>query len=166
MRKIYIPDQLNMNADAVVIGGGIIGTATAYWLSRFGLKTVLVESREGLSTFTTAASAECFRAQFTEPELAAIAQESIAIFENFAEFTGLSDCAINIRQHGYLFSITDEETLDPHLKAAVEQQHKNGVGDTLFLTGAEVCLKNSPTSQRRWSVRRSGRKTGGFHATK
>ena len=140
MRKIYIPDKLSMRADAVVIGGGIIGTATAYWLSKFGLKTVLVESREGLSTFTTAASAECFRAQFTEPELAAIAKESIEIFENFAEFTGLSDCSINIRQHGYLF-ITDEEKMIPDLKAAVEQQHKNGVGDTVFLTGEEVVKK-------------------------
>jgi sarcosine oxidase subunit beta len=140
MGKIFIPDKIRMRADAVVIGGGIIGTATAYWLSKLGLKTVLVESREGLSTFTTAASAECFRAQFTEPELAAIAIESIAIFENFAEFTGVRDCSINIRQHGYLF-VTDEEKMIPDLKAAVEQQHKIGVGDTVFLTGEEVVKK-------------------------
>ncbi|MBI5580252.1 MAG: FAD-binding oxidoreductase [Deltaproteobacteria bacterium] len=142
MRKIYIPDKVNMRADAVVIGGGIIGTATAYWLSKFGLKTVLVEAREGLSTFTTAASAECFRAQFTEPELAAIAKESIEVFENFAAFTGLNDCSIHIRQQGYLF-ITDEEKAIPDLKAAVEQQHRIGVGDTVFLTGEEV-VKNFP----------------------
>jgi sarcosine oxidase subunit beta len=137
MRKIHIPDKLPAGADAVVIGGGIIGTATAYWLSKFGLRTVVLEAREGLSTFTTAASAECFRAQFTEPELAAIALESIRVFENFAEFTGLAGASIHIRQQGYLF-ITDQEKRIPELQAAVSQQHAAGVTDTLFLGGDEV----------------------------
>ena len=57
MRRIYIPDKVAQQADAVVIGGGVIGTATAYWLSKLGLKTTVLESRDGLSTLTTAASA-------------------------------------------------------------------------------------------------------------
>jgi sarcosine oxidase subunit beta len=61
MRKIYIPGKVPQRADAVVIGGGVIGTATAYWLSKSGLRTIVIESRDGLSTLTTAASAECFR---------------------------------------------------------------------------------------------------------
>ena len=34
-----------MKADAVVIGGGIIGCSTAYYLARAGLNPVLVEKR-------------------------------------------------------------------------------------------------------------------------
>ena len=45
-RRIYTPDKFNQeNADAVVIGGGIIGVATAFWLSRAGLSTIVVEMR-------------------------------------------------------------------------------------------------------------------------
>ena len=68
MGRVFIPtnETFPKTADAVVVGGGIVGVATAFWLSRAGLDTVLVEMRDGLSTLTTAASAECFRAQFTE----------------------------------------------------------------------------------------------------
>ena len=69
MKKVFIPDSASFpaTADAVVIGGGIVGVATAYWLSKSGLKTVLVEARDGLSTLTTPQSIEGFRTQFTEP---------------------------------------------------------------------------------------------------
>ena len=55
MKQIFIPteEEFPRTADAVVIGGGIVGTATAFWLSRAGLDTVLVEMRDGLSTLTT-----------------------------------------------------------------------------------------------------------------
>ena len=74
MRKILTPDPFGtQSADAVIIGGGIIGVATAFWLSRAGMKTILVEMRDGLSTLTTTASIESFRAQFTEPAMATLA---------------------------------------------------------------------------------------------
>ena len=45
VRKIFVPDASTMpkTADVVVIGGGIVGVATAFWLSKAGLDTVLVE---------------------------------------------------------------------------------------------------------------------------
>jgi len=36
------PEDFPQTANAVVIGGGIAGTATAFWLSGAGLDTVLV----------------------------------------------------------------------------------------------------------------------------
>jgi sarcosine oxidase subunit beta len=137
MRKIFVPETEDRTADAVVIGGGIVGTATAFWLSKAGLETILVEAREGLSTLTTAASAECFRAQFTEPSLAPLARESITFFEHFAENVGLPGWDIGLRQQGYLF-ITDDEAMIPDLEAAVAQHHKLGVTDSEVLTGEEV----------------------------
>ena len=35
---------MSKSADAVVIGGGIVGLSNAYWLAKRGLKVVLVES--------------------------------------------------------------------------------------------------------------------------
>ncbi len=55
-------------ADLAIIGGGIIGVATAFWAGRAGLSVVCLERRDALGSLTTAASEECFRAQFSEPE--------------------------------------------------------------------------------------------------
>ncbi len=137
MRKIFVPEMKDRTADAVVIGGGIVGTATAFWLSKAGLDTILVEAREGLSTLTTAASAECFRAQFTEPALAPLAKESIEFFEHFAERVGLPGWDIAMHQQGYLF-ITDDENMIPDLEEAVAQHRKLGVSDSEVLSREEV----------------------------
>ena len=60
MGRVFIPDAGSWpaTADVVVIGGGIVGVATAFWCSRAGLETVLVEMRDGLSTLTTPQSIE------------------------------------------------------------------------------------------------------------
>ncbi len=139
MGRVFIPTEETFpkTADAVVIGGGVVGVATAFWLSRAGLDTVLVEMRDGLSTLTTAASAECFRAQFAEPAMMGLAKPSIEIFENFAEVVGIPDYDISLRQEGYLF-MTDDPTMIDQLKAAVEKHHSLGVTDSEFLTGDDV----------------------------
>lgn len=140
MRKIYVPETKDRTADAVVIGGGIVGAATAFWLSRAGLTTICLEAREGLSTLTTASSAECFRAQLTETALAPIAKESIEIFENFEEFCGVDGIDLGLHQQGYLF-VTDDETMLPDLEAAVARQHELGVTDSVLLSAAEIQKK-------------------------
>lgn len=137
MRKIYKPETKNRTADVVVIGGGIVGTATAFWLSRAGLDVILLEAREGLSTLTTAASAECFRAQFTESAMSRLARQSIEWFENFGELVGLPDIDINLRQQGYLF-VTDDEAMIPDLEAAVARHKELGVKDSEVILGAEL----------------------------
>lgn len=139
MNQIYVPtcENFPISADVIVIGGGIVGTATAFWLSRAGLNTVLVEMREGLSTLTTSNSAECFRAQFTEPAMSEIAIPSIKIYENFSEIVGIPDCDISMHQRGYLF-ITDDPKAIPDVQATVETHHKLGVIDSEFLTGKDA----------------------------
>jgi sarcosine oxidase subunit beta len=139
MKQIYVPTEATFpkTADAVVIGGGIVGTATAFWLSRAGLDTVLVEMREGLSTLTTPNSIESFRAQFTEPAMAEIAVPSIEIFENFPEVVGIPDIDIGIHHQGYLF-VTDDPEMAPDVEAAVQTHKRLGVNDSEYLTGDEV----------------------------
>ena len=143
MGKIFTPTDSDFGqSDAVVIGGGIVGTATAFWLSKAGLDVVLVEMRDGLSTLTTPASAECFRAQFTEPAMAALAIPSIEMFEHFDEIIGIPDYNISIKQQGYLFLTDNPETVDD-LKENVAQQHELGVTDSQFLEREEI-LKRFP----------------------
>lgn len=138
MGRIYIPQEGDLDrAEVVVIGGGIVGTATAFWLSKAGLDVILVEMRDGLSTLTTPASAECFRAQFSEPAMAALAKPSIEMFEKFAEIIGIPGYDISLKQQGYLF-LTDNPDMIKDLQENVEQQHKLGVIDSEFLEHDEI----------------------------
>ncbi len=139
MGKIFTPsaETFPSTADAVVIGGGIVGVATAFWLSRAGLDTLVVEMRDGLSTLTTPESIESFRAQFTEPAMSELAQESIEVFENFADVIGISGYDIDLHQQGYLF-VTEDAGMIDEVEAAVETHHELGVTDSEFLTGDEA----------------------------
>ncbi len=139
MGTVFVPtaETFPKIADAVVIGGGMVGVATAFWLSRAGLDTVLVEMRDGLSTLTTPNSIECFRAQFTEPAMAELVKPSIQILENFSEVVGLPGHDISLRHHGYLF-VTDDPAMIDQLKQAVATHHHLGVTDSEFLDGDEI----------------------------
>jgi sarcosine oxidase subunit beta len=142
MGRIVVPTKETFPemADAVVIGGGIVGVATAFWLSRAGLDTVLVEMRDGLSTLTTPNSIECFRAQFTEPPMAELAIPSIELFENFAEVIGIPGYDISVRHQGYLFVTDDPEMVDD-LKDAVDKHRSLGVNDSEFLDHDELLAR-------------------------
>ena len=138
MSQIIAPrDFGTQTADAVVIGGGIVGTATAFWLSKAGLKTILVEKRNGLSTLTTTVSAECFRTQFTEQAMADIALPSVEMFENFKEVVGQPDIDIHITQRGYLF-VTDDQAQIPDLERAISQYEALGIPGSELITGSDL----------------------------
>ena len=141
MGRIYTPTANDFGkTDMVVIGGGIVGTATAFWLSNAGLDVVLVEMRDGLSTLTTAASAECFRAQFTEPAMVALAKPSIEMFEHFGDIIDIAGYNISIKQQGYLF-LTDIPDKVNDLKETIEALHRLGVTDAEFLERNEVAAR-------------------------
>ena len=114
MGTISIPsvEDLPRTADMVIVGGGVIGVATAFWAGRAGMRVVCLERRDGLGTLTTAASEECFRAQFSEPDNIRMMKASIGFFERFAEETGLDDCDLGLRQQGYLFLSKAEDGLE------------------------------------------------------
>jgi sarcosine oxidase subunit beta len=139
MGRVYIPDhqEFPVAADVVVIGGGIVGVAVAFFTSRYGLRTVVLERRDSLGTLTTAASSECFRAQFMLPEHIKMMQASIAMFENFADLIGIPGYDIGLHQPGYLYltSAPDGET---RLEARVKHQHSLGLLDVVLLTPPQL----------------------------
>lgn len=143
-RKIFVPDAASMprTADAVVIGGGIVGVATAFWLSKAGLDTVLVEMREGLSTLTTPLSIESFRAQMTEKAMADLVLPSIRMYENFAETVGVPGHDIALKHQGYLF-VSDDAAMAEKLKQAVAVHHSYGVTGSEFVD-ADAIAKRFP----------------------
>jgi len=136
MGRIFVPDATDFpaTADVVIIGGGVIGAATAFYATRAGLTAIVVEKRAGLGELTTSASLAAFRAQFAEPENIAMMRESIAVFEHFAELTGVD---IGLHQQGYLFVTTAPDGYE-RARARVAHQRACQLDDVELLTGEEA----------------------------
>ncbi len=133
-----IGTELPALADAVIIGGGINGTAAAFFLARAGLRPLIVERLPVLAGLTTAKSMEAFRAQFVEAEHIALMRESIDFYAHFAERIALPETDIGIHQQGYLFLTTQPERIT-EFRERVAVQHAHGLADVAFLDGNAAC---------------------------
>jgi len=125
------------SAELVVIGGGVIGAATAFHAAQAGLKPLLVEARPALCTLTTPVAAGAFRLQFDDLEELTLVRESAELFLNFREVTRQDRYDLRVRQHGYLWLTTDERNAERQ-RALVSRLHEWGQGDVEVLTGDEV----------------------------
>ncbi len=75
--------------DAVVVGAGISGTATAYHLKKGGMKRVLLLDREaGVANGPTRDSAAVVRMHYSEPVLVRAALDSREMFRNMKTMLG------------------------------------------------------------------------------
>src|SRR5687767_11249415 len=134
---VPVTTELPSTANLVVIGGGIVGAATAFFAARAGLRTVLLERRPALCTLTTPAATGAFRAQFDNPEEIALVSESINLFENFPEATGLRGYNLELGQQGYLW-LTTSEAMAARQQALVQRQHEWGLTDVEWMEGEEA----------------------------
>jgi len=124
-------------ADVVIIGGGIVGCATAFFAARAGLRALVLERRAALGTLTTSASTGAFRLQFDNPEEIAMVREGIELFDAFAERSGLDGWDLGLRHGGYLFCSLTDATLERSRRLVVRQREW-GLTDVALLSGDEA----------------------------
>jgi sarcosine oxidase subunit beta len=135
--SVRYADELPREADVVVLGGGIVGAATAFFAARAGQRVVVLEKRPALCTLTTPVSTGAFRLQFDNTEEIELVREGIDLFDNFAEVTGLDGFDLNIKKQGYLFCATSDEGI-AHQRQFVDALHGWGVADVELLNGDEA----------------------------
>jgi sarcosine oxidase subunit beta len=129
--------ELPASADLVIVGGGVVGAATAFWAARAGLRAVVLERRPAICTLTTAAATGGYRLQHEDRDDWALVRESLELILNFAEATGQTDYDPGIVQRGYLW-LTTEPAMATHQRALVAEQHAWGQTDVELLDGDEV----------------------------
>jgi sarcosine oxidase subunit beta len=75
-------------ADVVVIGGGANGASTAFHLTTFGVRDVLLVERRHLAAGATGKSGALVRMHYTNDAESRLALESLKVFQNFEAIVG------------------------------------------------------------------------------
>lgn len=116
--------ELPGRADAVVVGGGVMGASTAYHLARKGAGDVVLLEREPfLGQMSTGQCAGGIRHQFSSEINIRLSTESIRMMERFPEELGQD---VGLKFCGYVFILTRQDDL-PAFREAVSLQHRLGI---------------------------------------
>ena len=99
------------SADIVIVGGGIVGSAAAYFLSVHpatrGQRIMLIERDPTYAEASTARSAGGLRQQFSTPENIALSQATLAMIRNLKSLFG-PGADVGFREQGYLLLASPE----------------------------------------------------------
>ncbi len=103
-----------MKSDVVIIGGGVIGSAIAYFLSKLSaneLSVVVIEKDSSYQYGSTARSAGGIRQQFSTPENIRISKFAVDFLRNITEHLSLDGEKIDVSftEQGYLFLAKDHQ---------------------------------------------------------
>ena len=125
------------SADVIIIGGGVMGASTAFYLAERGFSDIILLEKEEL--FGQGATGRCaggVRYQFATKVNIQLSLESLPILDQFKEDFGQF---VDYKQVGYLFLLTDPENVK-QFEENVKLQHSLGV-ETEWLSGDEVRLR-------------------------
>ncbi len=122
-----------MRTDVVVIGGGIMGSALAYWLTALDPSAVVtvIERDPSYARASSALSAASIRQQFSTPVNIRVSSESIAFLRNAGDWlsVGADRPDIALTERGYLYLTGEGGVASMRAANAVQ-----------LATGAEVSL--------------------------
>ncbi len=124
---------LRETADAVIVGGGIMGCALAYQLARRGLDVALLE-RDELGSQSTGRCAGGVRQQFSDEANVRLQQLAVSMFKDFHEETGGH---ADFRQIGYLFLLTRPEQI-AEWRGMLDMWHRLDLLEARWVTADEA----------------------------
>src|SRR5690242_4853824 len=128
-------------ADIVIIGGGITGACAAYRLAERGAKNVVLVEQRHIASGPTGRSSGIVRQHYTIETLAAMARDSVKVFQNFADQVG-GDAGFV--QTGVVFSTSAAGITS--LKSAIAMHQRIGIRES-FVTCDELKKMEPELSQ-------------------
>lgn len=122
-------------ADVVVIGGGLIGMATAYELAKKGVGPIVVlERAAGVATGSTGASSACLRLRYSHQETMHLAFHGQTAYRNWADYCQIVGPRASMNPVGVLWMLGEERAA---LEAERDRMRQLGAPADV-LTAAEV----------------------------
>jgi sarcosine oxidase subunit beta len=112
-----------LRADAVVIGGGIVGVSAAYQLAMTGLQNVVVVERKQLGAGATGKSGALVRCHYANLPETLLTLHSLRIFTEWEDRVGFG--SPGFEPIGFLQVVAPED--EPKLRANVAAQQAAGV---------------------------------------
>ena len=130
--------DLPERASVVVVGGGIMGLATAYEMALLGVENIVVVEKGYLCSGASGRNGGGVRAQWSSADNIRLMKESVRMCRDFA-----TRMRINVwfRQGGYLF-LARSEKMAQDLKASVDLQNEHGLPTRMI--DASDCKKLVP----------------------
>ncbi|AKN70738.1 sarcosine oxidase subunit beta [Streptomyces sp. PBH53] len=119
---------MNLRAEVVIVGGGVMGTSIAWHLARAGVRDVVLVERDELAAGSTSRAAGGVRAQFSDELNIQLGARSLEAFGRFEEEVGQD---IGLHRVGYLFLLSTPEQV-ASFEAGVRLQNSLGVPSRLF----------------------------------
>ena len=121
-------------ADIIIVGGGVMGSSTAYSLRMNGFEgSILVFEKDSTYEYSsTARSAGGFRQLYSTAINIQLSRFSLHVYKDFAEkmATNGEPAEIDFKQRGYLFLAT--ESMVPYFEKQLTKQHIYGVPSELL----------------------------------
>lgn len=123
------------NYDVVIVGGGVTGCSIARYLSKYQLKTCLLEKCEDVCSGTSKANSAIVHAGFDAEAGSLMAKFNVE--GNLMMDEVAQELDVDFKRNGSLVLCFEEEG-KPGLQALLERGVANGVPDLKILTGDEV----------------------------
>jgi sarcosine oxidase subunit beta len=127
---------MSANADVVVIGGGVVGTSTAFHLAKAAAGKVVLVERRFLGAGASGKSGAVVRMHYSNPYDAALAQQSLPYFQHWGDYVGHGDGGYVKLGMARLITEGQEEPL----RANVEMLRGCGV-NTWLMSPAEFAAR-------------------------
>ncbi|HET9821198.1 MAG TPA: FAD-binding oxidoreductase [Burkholderiaceae bacterium] len=132
-----------MQPSVVIVGGGVMGAATACFLARdHGAAVTVLEREPGYARASSALSASSIRQQFSTPVNIALSQASLAFLRHATDelaVAGEAPPALGLVEAGYLYLVGDAGVAAQRELNAVQRNH-----------GADVRLFDGDALRARW----------------
>ncbi|CAN5776434.1 FAD-binding oxidoreductase [soil metagenome] len=125
--------KLPRTAEVVIVGGGVVGVATAFQLAKAGVSNILLVERGQLAAGASGKSGALVRAHYSNAPETQLTLESLKVFRTWDDMVGVGDP--RFRAIGFLRVVHPED--ESKLRANVEVQQQLG-GDIRIVTREEI----------------------------
>ena len=137
---------MHKTADAVVVGGGVIGCSILYHLCVQNMNDVILLEKDVLGSGSTGRSQTICRTHYSNKITSTMARDSLHIFNNFSEIVGGQSGFVNT---GYIVVVnkSDEKGLNDNLRmqqelgintSAIDTEQLGDIAPMIYTTGDEL----------------------------